>query len=68
LIHCAAGLSRSPTFAMAFLMKEKKWQFEQAYDFIKSKKPSINPNFGFLNQLKSYEEELNSSPELANFN
>jgi protein-tyrosine phosphatase len=58
LIHCAAGLSRSPTFAIAFLMKENKWHFEKAFEFMKSKKTTINPNFGFKNQLKLYEEEL----------
>ncbi len=64
MIHCAAGLSRSPTFAIAFLMKENRWFFQKAFEFIKGKKPNINPNYGFKNQLKSYEEELFNPQEL----
>ena len=45
-------------------MKENKWGFEKSYNFVKSKKPSINPNYGFQNQLKMYEEELINSKEL----
>lgn len=45
-------------------MQENKWHFEKAFDFIKAKKPSINPNFGFKNQLKLYEEELFNPQEL----
>lgn len=58
LIHCAGGLSRSPTFAIAFLMKENKWTFEDTLNFVKKKKPSININYGFLEQLKDYDERV----------
>lgn len=58
LIHCAAGLSRSPTFAISYLMRENKWTFEDSYNFVKKKKPSIKINYGFLDQLREYENEV----------
>jgi len=58
LIHCAAGLSRSPTFTISFLMKENKWSFEDTLRYVKKKKPSININYGFLDQLKAYEDKI----------
>merc|ERR1712032_278683 len=58
LIHCAAGLSRSPTFVTSYLMRENKWTFEDSYRFVKKAKPSININYGFIDQLKEYEEAI----------
>jgi protein-tyrosine phosphatase len=60
LIHCASGISRSTTFAIAYLMKEYNWSFEKSFSFVKSKREGTNPNFGFKKQLKSYESEINS--------
>jgi len=48
-------------------MKENNWHYEKAFEFIKSKKPTINPNYGFKDQLKLYEEELFNPLEL-NYN
>uniref|UniRef100_A0A914RA82 protein-tyrosine-phosphatase n=1 Tax=Parascaris equorum TaxID=6256 RepID=A0A914RA82_PAREQ len=31
LIHCLAGISRSPTLAIAYIMRQNKWTSEQAY-------------------------------------
>lgn len=60
LIHCAAGFSRSTTCAIAYLMKEKKWTFEDTFNYVKLKRQSkyTNPNFGFKKQLKEYEKEV----------
>lgn len=58
LVHCAGGISRSTTCAIAFLMKEYSWSFEKTLEFVRSKKPNTNPNFGFVKQLISYEEDL----------
>lgn len=52
LVHCNAGVSRSASIVIAFLIQEKHNSFEIAYAVLKSARPCIQPNPGFLNQLK----------------
>ena len=59
LIHCFAGLSRSPTIVISYLMKELKYSYINAYNFVKEKRPQIKINIDFLIILKKYENELN---------
>lgn len=61
LIHCRAGISRSSTIVMAFLMREQRWSLNQAFTFVKSKRKCVAPNFGFLGQLQKFEEELGTA-------
>ncbi|XP_009986343.1 PREDICTED: dual specificity protein phosphatase 5, partial [Tauraco erythrolophus] len=61
LVHCEAGISRSPTICMAYLMKTKKLHLEEAFDYIKQRRSLISPNFGFMGQLLQYESEILSS-------
>ena len=35
-------------------MKEYGWTLEDAYKYVKSKRPIIRPNKGFMEQLKTY--------------
>ena len=58
LVHCAAGMSRSPTLVIAYLMIENRWSFEEAYNFVKKKRPLTEPNIGFVKQLKNLEYKL----------
>lgn len=57
-IHCLGGLSRSPTLVIAYLMIEHRWNFEESYNFVKTKRPYISINSGFINQLKELEYKL----------
>jgi protein-tyrosine phosphatase len=50
-VHCFAGVSRSATIVIAYLMKEHGLSFNSAIKFVKSKRPQINPNDGFRKQL-----------------
>jgi hypothetical protein len=34
-------------------MKKFNWSYEEAYIFLKKKRPQIQPNISFENQLKS---------------
>lgn len=61
LVHCEAGISRSPTICMAYLMKMRKFRLEEAFDYIKQRRSLISPNFGFMGQLLQYESEILSS-------
>ena len=58
LIHCSAGVSRSATFVIAFLMIKRKMNLKEAYDLVKSKRSQISPNKGFMIQLNNLEASL----------
>lgn len=56
LVHCQAGVSRSPTIVAAYMMREKQLSAQQALDIIKLRRAIIEPNRGFLEQLNLYHE------------
>lgn len=64
LVHCLAGVSRSPTVAIAYVMRHLGLSSDDAYRYVKSKRPSISPNFNFLGQLLEYERELRGEAHL----
>ena len=53
LIHCHAGVSRSPTIICAYLMKYYKVSVKDALEFI-NRRRTVLPNDGFLKQLEQY--------------
>ena len=55
LVHCAAGISRSSSTVIAYLMKKFGWTYVKAYGFVRGKRPVISPNNGFIRQLRNYE-------------
>ncbi|XP_020700974.1 dual specificity protein phosphatase 1 isoform X1 [Dendrobium catenatum] len=69
LVHCFAGRSRSVTVIIAYLMKEHQMSLSQAFSLVKSKRPIVGPNSGFMTQLQNYENSLrelvNQAPELV---
>lgn len=58
LIHCAAGISRSASFVLAYLIFEKKLTYSEAIFFLKKKRNIIFPNEGFQKQLMSLSYHL----------
>lgn len=54
-VHCNAGISRSPTIVIAYVMKHLKISFSEAFEFVKQTRITINPNAGFVSQLKDYD-------------
>lgn len=58
LVHCVAGISRSATIVLAYLMKHLKMSLREAHTLVKSRRPFIRPNLGFWKQLVDYEMSL----------
>lgn len=58
LVHCLAGISRSPAIVIGYLMYKDGLSLDQAYNVVKDKRPLIGPNSGFLDQLTQLETEL----------
>jgi len=58
LVHCNAGVSRSASVVIGYLMKVKRISYAEAFDIVKEKRSKIQPNRGFIEQLQIYEKQL----------
>ena len=58
LIHCAAGMSRSPTIVIAYLMLILGLSLEQSARVVCAAHPYTCPNSGFLKQLLELEKAI----------
>ncbi|KAJ8397111.1 hypothetical protein AAFF_G00009650 [Aldrovandia affinis] len=58
LVHCQAGISRSATICLAYLMKRKRVRLEEAFEFVKQRRSVISPNFSFMGQLLQFESQV----------
>lgn len=55
-VHCYAGVSRSAATVIAYFMATRRMAFFDAFDYVKSKRQVVFPNFGFQRQLKEYQK------------
>ena len=51
LVHCAAGISRSSTVVIGYLMSKWKLPLKNAFKICRDRRPGIWPNSGFLGML-----------------
>lgn len=51
LVHCFAGISRSSSIVVHYLMRKYHIDYTQAIKYLKSRHPRANPNRGFAYQL-----------------
>ena len=58
LVHCVAGISRSPAIVIGFLMRYAQMTMHDAYEFVKRKRSIVSPNLNFMGQLLEYEKKL----------
>ena len=56
LVHCAMGMSRSATSAIMFIMKLFSAEFDDVFEFVKTQREETDPNEGFVDQLKRFEQ------------
>lgn len=50
-VHCVAGVSRSATLVISFVMKTRCMSFQEARDLVVQKRRVVDPNEGFVCQL-----------------
>ena len=58
LIHCYKGVSRSVSILISYLIFLYKWTYDEAFDFVQSKRAIANPNIGFYLQLKTFHKRI----------
>ncbi|CAG9818918.1 unnamed protein product [Phaedon cochleariae] len=55
LIHCLAGMSRSVTVAVAYIMSVSNLNWKEALKVVRAGRAVANPNLGFQKQLEDFE-------------
>lgn len=65
LVHCRAGVSRSVTICLAYLMFTARIRLEAAFEHVRSKRSMISPSLNFMRQLEAFEKELDTSISLS---
>ena len=58
MVHCHAGISRSATICLAYIMYNENLDLNTAFEFVKSRKHEISPNLSFMQQLVTFEKEV----------
>eukprot|EP01097_Dermamoeba_algensis_P009646 TRINITY_DN6884_c0_g1_i1.p1 TRINITY_DN6884_c0_g1~~TRINITY_DN6884_c0_g1_i1.p1 ORF type:complete len:553 (-),score=112.86 TRINITY_DN6884_c0_g1_i1:169-1827(-) len=67
LVHCAAGISRSSSCVIAYLMSKNQMTFRKGLSHVKGQRSCIRPNFGFEKQLEDLEDVLKKNPFFPSF-
>ncbi|XP_028168890.1 dual specificity protein phosphatase Mpk3 [Ostrinia furnacalis] len=58
LVHCVAGVSRSVSVTLAYLMQRHRLSLRDAFELVRARKTDIAPNFHFMRQLHCFERDL----------
>ncbi|KAH9424876.1 uncharacterized protein LOC113791273 [Dermatophagoides pteronyssinus] len=57
IVHCMAGVSRSASFVIAYLIRYQRMSMKEAFEHAKRARSCINPNISFLGQLVEFERK-----------
>lgn len=64
LVHSNAGKSRSTSFVIAYLLQKSIFEsYEEAYNYVKKRRPLVKPNAGFERQLIELEKRLQAKKQ-----
>ncbi|RNF08842.1 dual-specificity protein phosphatase [Trypanosoma rangeli] len=58
LVHCQRGKSRSATIVLAYLIRRNGWTVAEALQYVTRRRPSVEPNLGFIDALRAYQESM----------
>eukprot|EP00127_Corallochytrium_limacisporum_P007271 Clim_evm12s246 gene=Clim_evmTU12s246 len=58
LVHCVAGISRSASVVIAYVMVRHKCSLKDAYQHVKDRRSIVSPNPSFIEQLQKIEQHL----------
>ena len=64
LVYCKVGKSRSVSIIINYLMMSQNISYELAFIQMITKKSSVGPNYGFIQQLKDHRYQLHPNPKL----
>jgi protein-tyrosine phosphatase len=62
-VHSVAGVSRSVTLCVAYLVKHNNMTANEAVEHIKTKRKCANPNSAFVSQLQYWKRECRKEEE-----
>ena len=57
LVHCKAGVSRSVSCIIAYLIRYRDYTYGSALALLKNKRPRAQPNSGFSTQLMAFQAD-----------
>jgi protein-tyrosine phosphatase len=57
-VHCQAGVSRSATIVIAYLMHQRGMTLMEAFQHVRSLRSIVAPNLSFMGQLLAFEQTL----------
>lgn len=57
-MHCHAGVSRSATICLAYLITCHNVTLSEAFRYVKNRRKVISPNFNFMGQLLKLETDV----------
>jgi len=55
-VHCNAGISRSSTVILSYMMSWFDMTLAESWDLLKKARPAVHPNLGFQGQLRKFQE------------
>eukprot|EP00798_Chlamydomonas_sp_ICE-L_P001790 gene1790-33210_t len=61
LVHCMAGVSRSASVVIGYIMNKRGMKYEEVFSLVREVRPWVRPNMGFENQLLEF-EKLGNDP------
>ena len=57
LVHCSAGISRSPTLVLAYMIKKYHMTLDEAFNKMRQLRQIVDPNVSFIIQLRDWENK-----------
>lgn len=57
LVHCHGGVSRAAALVLAYLIGEEGLSYSTAWERLRTARPVVAPNSGFVQQLRAFEKQ-----------